>query len=154
FVPDVMLALAPAAQLRAAFPDAMLLGCDVAAYSRAPFAKALFLDPEGLWGQSVPATRAAELLAFEPSAGERALLEAFRARFGSYSRATSPFAPLEEELRARHRRVGLLALQFAGEPGFDCNAPFRNQGEYLLHALESLPGDVGLVVVEHPTAHW
>ena len=57
-------------------------------------------------------------------------------------------------MRKRHRRLCLLPLQFAGEPGFELNSPFRNQGEYLFHVLERLPADLGLLVIEHPTAHW
>src|SRR5262249_53168350 len=146
FVPDVTVALAPAAQLRAAFPSALHLACETAAYSRAPFAKCLFLDPEGLWGRSVPATRAAELLVPPPpgswvpapSADGGPRPAACPPRSGASSAAPRPSAPLGGGLRARHRRLGLLPLQFGGEPGFDCNAPFRNQGEYLLHALENL----------------
>jgi hypothetical protein len=154
FEPDVVLSLTPADQLRAAYPRALHLAAETAAYSRAPFPMCLFFDPAGLWDRSVPAARAAELCAREPAGGERALLDEFRRRFGAYFAATTPFAGLERELRARHRRLAFLPLQFGGEPGFDANAPFRNQGEYLFHVLERLPDDVGVVIVEHPTAHW
>ncbi len=154
FEPDVVMSLTPADQLRAAFPAALHLSAETAAYSRPPYPMCLFFDPGGLWDRSVPAARAAELLAREPSGAERALLAEFRRRFAAYFAATTPFAALERELRSRHGRLGLLPLQFGGEPGFDANGPFRNQGEYLFHVMETLPEDVGLVVVEHPTARW
>jgi hypothetical protein len=50
--------------------------------------------------------------------------------------------------------LAFLPLQFAGESGFDLNAPFRSQGEYLFHVLERMPEDLGLLVAEHPTAIW
>jgi Capsule polysaccharide biosynthesis protein len=154
FVPDVIFSVTPGAQLRAAFPDALFFSSAPAAYSRPPFPLTDFLDPVGLWDRSMPVRHAAALLAREPAPDERALLDAFRRRFGAYFHAVSPFGPLIADLRARHRAVGLLPLQFAGEPGFDCNAPFRSQGEYLFHVLENLPPDVALVVIEHPTARW
>lgn len=154
FEPDVVLSLTPAAQLRAAYPRALHLATETAAYSRAPYPMCLFFDPAGLWDRSVPAARAAELFAREPGGGERDLLAELRRRFSAYFAATTPFAALERELRARHARLGFLPLQFGGESGFDANAPFRNQGEYLFHVMEKLPPDVGLIVVEHPTAHW
>ena len=154
FVPDAIFSVTPGAQLRAAFPDALFFSSAPAAYSRPPFPLTFFLDPVGLWDRSMPARQAAALLDREPTPAERALLDAFRQRFGSYFRAVSPFGAVLADLRARHRAVGLLPLQFAGEPGFDFNAPFRSQAEYLFHVLETLPPDVALLVVEHPTARW
>ena len=154
FVPDVVLTLTPAAALRAAYPEAVVLATETAAYSRAPFPTCVFFDPAGLWDASVPAVHAAAILEREPSPGERSLADQLRTRFGRAFRAVSPFVRLEAELRSRCPTVALLPLQFGGEPGFDCNGPFRNQGEYLFHVLENLPDDVALLVVEHPTAHW
>lgn len=154
FTPDVMLSLLPAAQLGAAFPEALLLHTETAAYSRAPFPFCLFFDPMGCWDRSLLAQVAADLTQFREEPGERQLLSAFRRRFGAYFAQTSPFRQLEAELRAEYARIAFLPLQFGGEPGFDLNADFRNQGEYLLHVVEQLPDDTALVVVEHPTAHW
>lgn len=154
FEPDVMMSLTPAPQLEAAFPGALLLATETAAYSRSPFPMCIFFDPRGLWAGSVPAREAAALRARRPSDDEAALATTFRRRFQSFFDATTPFAELERELRAQSPRVGFLPLQFGGESGFDLNAPFRNQGEYLFHVLEQLPRDVGLIVVEHPTAHF
>jgi hypothetical protein len=154
FVPDVTVSVTPAGQLRGAFPEALVLRGQPAAYSRAPFEPAFFLDPRGHWDRSIPALHAAALLEHEASAAELELLQTFRARFTRYLRAISPFAPLFAELRERHRAVGLLPLQFAGEPAFDCNAPFRGQAEYLFHVVENLPRDLALIVAQHPTARW
>jgi hypothetical protein len=154
FAPDVVLTLSPAEPLRLAFPDALVLSSETAAYSRGPFPMTYFLDPLGLWDHSAPMRLAAELMERPSPPAEAALLAEFRARFARYLQAVSPFGPLVAELRQRVRRVGLLPLQFGGEPGFDANGPFRNQGELLFHVLEHLPDDVGLLVTEHPTAHW
>ena len=154
FTPDVMLTLLPAPQLSAAFPDALLLHTETAAYSRAPFPLCIFFDPEGYWDRSLFARHAADHAAFAPEPAELELLAAFRRRFGAYFAQTTPFAELEADLRTRYSRLAFLPLQFGDEPGFDLNASFRNQGEYLLHVVEQLPEDTALVVVEHPTAHW
>jgi hypothetical protein len=151
FTPDVMMSLTPAPQLSVAFPPALLLATETAAYSRAPFPFSIFFDPSGLWGQSLLGAPAA---AFSVSDAERALLLRFRARFSAYFRETTPYGALEARLRERYARVAFLPLQFGGESGFDLNGPFRNQGEYLWHVLEALPDDTALLVVEHPTAHW
>ncbi len=154
FEPDVMMSLTPAPQLKRAYPRALLLATETAAYSRAPFPMSVFFDPCGFWADSVPAREAAALRARAPSPDEVALTATLRRRFGAFFEATTPFADLERELRAQYPRLGFLPLQFGGESGFDLNAPFRNQGEYLFHVLEQLPRDVGLMVVEHPTAHF
>jgi hypothetical protein len=154
FRPDVMLALLPAPQLTAAFPEALLLHTETAAYSRAPFPFSMFFDPAGFWDRSLLARVAAEAEKLDVAPAEVELLRTFRRRFGAYFARTSPFHQLEAELRAEYARLAFLPLQFGGEPGFDLNASFRNQGEYLLHVVEQLPEGTALLVVEHPTAHW
>jgi hypothetical protein len=154
FSPDVMLALLPAPQLTAGFPQALLLHTETGAYSRAPFPFCMFFDPVGFWDRSLLALIAAEPGRLAAATAEAELLHAFRRRFGAYFVQTSPFHKLEAELRAEYTQLAFLPLQFGGEPGFDSNASFRNQGEYLLHVVEQLPEDTALLVVEHPTAHW
>lgn len=154
FEPDVMMSLTPAPQLKRAFPRALMLATETAAYSRAPFPMSIFFDPGGFWADSAPAREAATLRARTSPPDEAALTTTLRRRFRAFFEATTPFAELERELRAQYPRLGFLPLQFGGESGFDLNAPFRNQGEYLFHVLEQLPRDVGLMVVEHPTAHF
>lgn len=154
FVPDVMMTLTPAAQLESAFPNALLLAAETAAYSREPFPSCLFFDPGGLWGDSLLARHAEDLGRFQPSAEELELASDFRTRFQRYFTTTTPFASLERRLRHRYERIAFLPLQFGGESGFDLNAPFRTQGEYLFHVIEQLPTSTAVVVVEHPTAHW
>ncbi|HEY3495197.1 MAG TPA: hypothetical protein VGK73_10945 [Polyangiaceae bacterium] len=151
FVPDVMLALTPAPQLSAAFPEALRFSTETAAYSRAPFPMSIFFDPAGMWDQSLLCRPKSE---FAPRDDERRLLARFRERFTAFFRATTPFRALEAELRQKYSRIACLPLQFGGEAGFDLNGAFRNQGEYLWHVLEQLPRDIALLVVEHPTAHW
>ncbi len=153
-VPDVVLTLSPAAQVRAAFPEALVLATETAAYSRAPFPMCIFFDPLGMWDRSLIAVQARALAERPEDAEDAGLFAEFERRFGAYFRATTPFAELEAELRAEYRRIAFLPLQFGGEPGFDVNAPFANQGEYVFHVLERLPPETALVAVEHPTAHW
>jgi hypothetical protein len=154
FVPDVMMSVTPAPQLARAFPEALLLATETAAYSRSPYPMSMFFDPGGLWDASMPARETEALSLRTPTPQEDELLSSFRRRFDAYFRATTPFAELERELRRDYDRLAFLPLQFGGESGFDLNGPFRNQGEYLFHVLEQLPRDIGLLVVEHPTAHW
>ncbi|MFO7181452.1 MAG: hypothetical protein DIU78_022300, partial [Pseudomonadota bacterium] len=154
FVPDVIFTLTPADHLRAAFPDALVLHSESAAYSRFPYPYCWFLDPCGFWARSIPARFARALEGRELLPGERALLERFRGRFRACFAAMSPFGALERELRARFRRIGFLPLQYGGEPGFEASAPFRTQGELLLNVIERLPEDVALIVTEHGAAAW
>lgn len=154
FVPDVVLTLSPSPQVRAAFPEALVLSTETAAYSRAPFPSCIFFDPLGMWDRSLLAVHARALAERAEDAEDAALLADFERRFGAYFRATTPYAELEAELRAQYRRIAFLPLQFGGEPGFDTNAPFANQGEYVFHVLERLPPETAVIAVEHPTAHW
>lgn len=154
FTPEVIVTYTPSAALRAAWPEALILHTENGLFSRAPYAPAQFFDPEGLYAHSLLATRATELAARTPTAGETALLASLRARASALAQAASPFHALESAMRERYARLALLPLQFGGEAGFDLNGPFRNQGEYLLHVLERLPADVGVLVTEHPTALW
>lgn len=154
FEPGVIVTFTPAAHLAAANPGALVLHAENGMFSRAPFPPTQYFDPAGLYANSVPAVCAAELKARRPSAVERARLDVMRAEYRAWLLAASPFHALERRMRARFRRLALLPLQFGGEAGFDLNGPFRNQGELLLHVLERLPDGIGLVVTEHPTAHW
>jgi hypothetical protein len=154
FRPDVMLALLPAPQLTAAFPEALLLHTETGAYSRPPFPFSMFFDPAGCWERSLLARVAGAAESIEVAPAEAELLSTFRRRYAAFFAQTSPFHALEAELRAEYAQLAFLPLQFGGEPGFDLNASFRNQGEYLLHVVEQLPAGTALLVVEHPTAHW
>lgn len=154
FEPDVIVSWSPTAHLRAAYPEALILHTENGLFSRAPYPAFQYADAGGLYDRSLLGTHAEALRARVPGARERAWLDGFRTRVREQHRARTRFQPLEDQLRARYRRLVLLPLQFAGEAGFDLNAPFRNQGEYLWHVLERLPEDVALLVTEHPTAHW
>jgi len=154
FTPDVIVTWTPADHLHAAFPDALMLHTENGLFSRAPYEAFQFFDPQGLYGRSLLATHADALRARVPTDAERGWLAEFRTRVREHHAADSMFHSLIAGLRERHRRVALLPLQFGGEPGFELNAPFRNQGEYLWHVLERLPEDVALLVTEHPIAHW
>jgi hypothetical protein len=154
FVPDVIITRTPVPFLSLAYPDAVVFGTECGPFSRRPYPMTTFLDPCGLWEESIPGAYARELLARPVSEDDHILLARIRAHYRSFFTATSPFHPLEEEMRRRYRRVAFLPLQFAGESGFDLNAPFRSQGEYLFHVLERIPPGLGLLVVEHPTAIW
>ncbi len=154
FTPDAIVTWTPADHLRAVFPEALILHTENGIFSREPYPAFQFFDPQGLYGRSLLATHADALRARVPSKEERAWLAAFRARVREHHASDSPFHSLVADLRGRYRRVALLPLQFAGEAGFELNAPFRNQGEFLWHVLERLPDDVALLVTEHPIAHW
>lgn len=154
FEPDVIITWSPAAHLRAVHPGALILHTENGVFSRAPYPAFQFMDAQGLYGKSLLATHAETLRARAVEPEESAWLARFRERVRAHHEASTVFHELERSMRSRHRRLALLPLQFAGEAGFDLNAPFRNQGEYLWHVLERLPSDVGLIVTEHPTAHW
>lgn len=154
FVPDVIITRTPAAFLSLAFPEALILGTELGPFSRRPYPLTTFYDARGLWADSIPGACADELLARDVSAQDQELLVSLRGHYGAYHERASPFTALCARLRKRFRRLALLPLQFGGESGFDLNGPFRNQGEYLFHVLERMPADVGVLVVEHPTALW
>lgn len=154
FIPDIIITRTPVPFLSVAYPDAMVLGTECGPFSRSPYPLTTFLDPTGLWARSVPGACSAELLQRSATEAEKQFLGQIRDHYLPFFRATSPFHELESRLRKRHRRLALLPLQFSGESGFELNSPFRNQGEFLFHVLERLPEGLGLLVVEHPTAHW
>jgi len=154
FAPDVIITRTPVPFLSLIYPNAVILATECGPFSRAPYPLTTFLDPCGLWEKSIPGAHAGELLRRQLSGEDQILLNGIRARYRPFFAATSPFHGLEARLRKRHRRLALLPLQFAGESGFDLNAPFRSQGEYLFHVLERMPSELGLIVVEHPTAIW
>lgn len=154
FEPDVVIAWTPVSFLRRAFPNALVFGIECGPFSRPPYPSTLFFDPLGIWEDSIPSVLAGALRERRPEPAEADLLERMRAHYRPWFRDASPFHGLEERMRKLNRALLLLPLQFAGESGFDLNAPFGNQGEYLFHVLERLPEGVGLIVVEHPTAIW
>ena len=154
FEPEVIVTYTPSDALAAAWPDALILHSENGAFSRAPGPATQFFDPLGLYERSMPARLAGELQGRAPDGIETAFLGVLREGLAAHHEATTPFTALESKVRAAGAVPVLLPLQFGGEAGFDLNAPFRNQGEYLLHVLEQAGPGFAVLIAQHPSAAW
>ncbi|MEP7353994.1 MAG: hypothetical protein ABI824_12250 [Acidobacteriota bacterium] len=152
--PDVIITISPAPYLKLVFPGATILHVDGGLFSRDPLPHVFFLDPSGLFANSIIHTRAAELLALEATSEDRQLLGNLQAEFRRRVLNGSPFFQMEMEARANFRRLMLLPLQFAGEFGFDLHCSYDRQGSYLLDVAQRVSPDTAIIVSEHPTAIW
>jgi len=76
------------------------------------------------------------------------LVSAFRSRMAAALSSLDPFRC--HDFRSRFDRLCLLPLQISNEFSFDGMANYRTQFEYLYDVLAAAPGDVGIIVTEHP----
>lgn len=153
FVPDIVITYTTAPHLNQAFPDALVLHMEYGMYSRAPFPESFYLDPFGKFANSALGIFSDELRAYQPQEGESRLTAELRKTFlDEILTPRSPYRALCANLRQRHEKLLLLPLQFSGHYGFDGTCTYESQGALLQAVAETVPKDVGIVVLPHSTA--
>lgn len=116
-------------------------------FSRNPFTSNLFFDHLGTYGGSIIGRAGDRLRGYQATDAARTLLDAFRARVAAGLDATDPFR--STDIRRGFDRVCLLPLQVSNWYGFDEQAAYRTQFEFLFDVLSAAPRDVGMIVTEH-----
>lgn len=151
FVPDFVISfLAPLPDLSKVWPDAVTLFAEFGIFSRAPYPRTFYFDPQGMFAKSSIQTCASELLDAAASAEDLELLKEFRQRniHAFYQQHKILDANLAEAA-AKFECKLLLPLQFSNYFGFDACASYADQFEFLTDVLDSIPSEIGVFVTEH-----
>ncbi|MBJ6751575.1 capsular polysaccharide export protein, LipB/KpsS family [Geomonas anaerohicana] len=149
FVPDIIITFSPAPFLKTAYPSALLLHHEYSIFSRSPYPESWFLDPCGMSETSFP-NRFKLPCDTTLDKDQSALLKAFKRTCIEVMDKTSPFKAIMAKERKRFQHLVLLPLQDSSYYSFDGIVDFRSQYDFLVHVLEHVPADIGVVVTMHP----
>lgn len=145
--PDVLLSFAtPTDFLAEAWPRTFRLHVE-SLFSRNPFPHNVFFDHLGMYHRSVIGRAGQRLRCYVPSGAGKALVSAFRVHAAAALDAVDPFH--SAEIGLGFERICLLPLQISNWYGFDAQAHYRSQFEFLFDVLSAAPHDVGVLVTEH-----
>ena len=148
--PDVLISFAtPTDFIAEAWPRTFRLHAE-SLFSRNPFTHNIFFDHLGMYHRSVIGRAGQRLRCSVPSDAGKALLNAYRARVTAALEALDPFRSVD--ISRGFDRTCLLPLQVSNWYGFDEQASYRTQFEYLFDVMAAAPPDVGLIVTEHMNA--
>jgi hypothetical protein len=155
FEPEVVITYTTAPWLRRAFPNAVILHEEYGLFSRPPFPESFYFDPSGKFANATIARHARALRDYAADATERKMVADIRDLFcRQIIPKVSPFAALEAAIRKRWKKVMLLPLQYCGHYGFEGTGQYRTQGEVVRDVIERVDPDIGVLVVNHSTAHY
>lgn len=155
FVPDMIVTYTTAPWLRRAFPEAVILHEEYGLFSRPPFPESFYLDPNGKFANATIAKNAAALRGYTADDAERAMVDAIRTKFcKDIIPKVSPFRDLEAIIRKRWKTIMLLPLQYCGHYGFEGTGKYRTQGAVVRDVIERVDPSIGVLVVNHSTAHY
>lgn len=148
--PDIIVSfLSPLYFLKEFWPDTLTLYAEFGIFSRVPFPRTFYLDPQGMFQFGYLRKFETELAALQPSVQQRELLASFRkAALNDGIKAHSPLQKHRSELSKFKYNV-LLPLQFSRYFGFEGSCPFATQYDFLVYVLDHIDPDVGVVVTEH-----
>lgn len=149
FIPDIIITFSPAPFFREAYPDALLLHHEYSIFSRSPYPESWFLDPCGMSEHSY-LNRFAKQSVQQLHPAELALVKRFRMKCLEIAERVTPFKEIIYKEKRRFRQLVLLPLQDSSYYSFDGIVPFPSQYDYLVHVLEHVPEDVGVLVTMHP----
>jgi hypothetical protein len=145
--PELLISFAtPTDFLAAAWPRTFRLHVE-SLFSRNPFTSHVFFDHLGMYRGSIIGRTGQRLCGYVPSDGGQALSSAFRAHVAAALDAVDPFRSAEISLG--FERMCLLPLQVSNWYGFDAQAGYRTQFEFLFDVLSAAPHDVAVIVTEH-----
>jgi GT2 family glycosyltransferase len=151
FTPSVVVTFTKAPFLQALYPNATILHFEYSLLSRPPFGRSWYLDPTGPGGAAYIDAhwpRIADSVCLAGSPGH--LLRDFKAVVRATIVKADPFSVRMHEARQRFEHLCLLPLQFSGYAAFDGRTHFTTQYDYLIHVIDQMPADIGVVVTTHP----
>lgn len=151
FVPDAVVSfLAPLPDLRRIWPNSITVYAEFGIFSRAPYPRTFYFDPQGMFDRSSISRHATELLESTIDDSDVALLREFREQYIRPFYAERQILDTELATHAsRFKYKLLLPLQFSQYFGFDCCADYPDQFEFLIDVLSHVPSDIGVFVSEH-----
>ena len=151
WTPDIVISfLSPLPNLKRIWPSSNVFYAEFGIFSRAPYPRTFYFDPEGMFCNSSLRRYSSNLLSENANEIDIKLLNNFRIDYlqAFYQQRSILDADLLRAASLYECKL-LLPLQFSSYFGFDCCAQYADQFEYLTDVLDSIPGNIGVFVTEH-----
>lgn len=154
FVPDIIITFTPAPFLRKAFPDSLILHHEVSFLSEPPYPWVPYLDPLGMYfGHSSFMNKFRNEIKEIPfTTAQLDYLSKFKGTCQSIIRNKSPYDGLLNPQKEKFDHLVLLPLVGVNHYGFHgpCKLNIKNEYQFLVHILEQIPQNIGVVVTYPP----
>ncbi|MDN3513521.1 MAG: hypothetical protein NG747_03865 [Candidatus Brocadia sp.] len=154
FNPDIIITFTPVPYLRKAFPHALILHHEVSFFSKSPYPWVPYFDPSGMYfGKSSFLNKFQnDIKKFPLTVTQQALLNIFKKECQTVIRERSPFAKILIPLKENFDHLILLPLVGDRHYGFEgpCKLNMKNEYQYIVHILEQIPRNIGVVVTYPP----
>jgi len=151
FIPDIIITFSPAPFFRKAFPNALLLQQEYSLFSRPPYPRSWYFDPIGGFGK-VFISKYWEQIKKEIklSENQKSLVQNFKEKCQILINQKKPYKDILKPIKQKYDFLVLLPLQFSRHYGFEGVSKFKSQYELLVHVLDHVPENIGVVVTTHP----
>lgn len=154
FTPDIIITFTPVPYLKKAFPDALILHHEVSFFSESPYPWVPYFDPSGMYfGRSSFLNKFQnDIKRVSLTAVQQELLNNFKKECQTVIKEKSPYAKILGPVKEKFDRLVLLPLVGDRHYGFEgpCKLNIKNEYQYLVHILEQIPQNIGVVVTYPP----
>lgn len=155
FAPDIIVTFLPAPYLSWAFPQALIVHHEGGFMTRPPYPMTWYLDPFGMYYAKHAATNrfGERIKATALTSGQRASVRTFCDKVVAVHRNNSPFRQTIAAARQRFDHLALVPMLGQRHFGFDAinRYGFTTEYQYLVHLLEQIPQNIGVLVTWPPT---
>lgn len=154
FIPDIIITFTPAPFLKKAFPNALMLHHEVSFLNESPYPWVPYFDPLGMcFGRSSFLNKYQNDIKRVPlTAVQQEFLNNFKKECQTIIREKSPYAKILDPLKEKFDYLVLLPLVGERHYGFQgpCKLNMKSEYQYLVHILEHVPENIGVVATYPP----
>ena len=151
--PDIIISSSHVPFLKHCFPDAAVLHFEVGMTSRPPFPLSFYLDPMGLYRNSILAKKCDEINSEPLDKSGKMFLEKYRNFFLPLISSKNPFSKFIESYKGKFDYLIMLPLQTEGF-WFNGNCNVHSQFQFVHKLLSKIPANIGILVTTHPGNPW
>ena len=150
FVPDIVITTTENDFLKKIFPNSLILLLEVGIFSQFPYPISIYFDTEVNISKSYIKRYCKQLLRIQLAKKEKKLLAETRKHFLKiFNSNNNPFKERLLHLKKKLSRLVILALQPSNIAMTFKHCSFESQFDYMMHILNNLDKDIGIIVTEH-----
>lgn len=147
--PEIVMVINGPRWLQDVFPNSLVLHVDSSFLSRQPFEFHYRYDPFGIQSRSFPTKFGNEIKTTQVGVYEAWLLKNFKKTIRSRIDKLNPFKETLQQLRAKHPKIILLALEGLA-PWIKEESDCANATEFFDYAMRRIPREAAVIVTQHP----
>ena len=150
FVPDIVITTTENDFLKKIFPNSLILLLEMGIFSQSPYLASIYFDTEVNISKSYIKRYCKQLLKIQLAKKEKKLLAETRKHFLKiFNSNNNPFKERLLHLKKKLSRLVILALQPSNIAMTFKHCSFESQFDYMMHILNNLDKDIGIIVTEH-----